>query len=188
MDKIYSKHLRIKKNRNTNIITESIEKVEKTSLNIHNSGQDIRITAEIEEAQKAPKEEKKKASVSLTRTKNRYSYYNEFMVFDLTQTKASNEKTPVYEIELEIKDVEYMKRYIDDPIAFKKLVLRFVRNLQSLYYILGTRYNQDFEKMVENSYIQTYGKDAPMPVVGGYLGCMAHRKGLYVKKTADISQ
>eukprot|EP00826_Nyctotherus_ovalis_P048104 TRINITY_DN5631_c0_g1_i4.p1 TRINITY_DN5631_c0_g1~~TRINITY_DN5631_c0_g1_i4.p1 ORF type:complete len:292 (+),score=75.13 TRINITY_DN5631_c0_g1_i4:134-1009(+) len=133
LDTIYNNHTRVTKNITTNSVTESIEKIDRTDINIQNCGQDIRITSSIERTQSLVAKDARGLKVSLTRKKSRYSYDYEFMGFDLTQIKTSNDPNPTYEVEMEVRDVEYLLKYLSDPIAFNKLVLRFLSNMQSLY-------------------------------------------------------
>lgn len=178
LDTTYSNHMRVTKNLTTNLIIESIEKVNRTDLNIQNSGRDIRITSSIEQVQKAGGRDTKGLKVSLTRKKSRYSYDYEFMGFDLTQVKFSNDPNPTYEVEMEVRDVDYLLSYLNDPVAFNKLVLRFLSNMQSLYYIINTRFKENFGKILLDSYMKVYGEGAVIPKVGGYLSCMAYKKVL----------
>ena len=179
-DKIYSNGVRETTDTATGNVTEVIEKTNRNDINLHNRGQDIRITSSIEQKQKPTAT--KGATVKYTRTKTRYSYDYEYMGFDLTHVKVSNEAKPTYEVELEVRDVGFLVKHTNDIQAFTKLVLRFVSNLQSLYHILSQKYPENFGGIIESHYKGVYGESAPAPVVGGYLGCVAYRKTLQEKE------
>ncbi len=178
-DTFYKCGTRVSKNLATGEITESIEKVNRRNLEIRcrNAELDIRVSSAVEQKRK-PVPLSGKEAVDYTRSKIRYSYEYEYMCFDLTKSKASNKGEAEYEVELEVTNVQYMMKYINDQTAFLKLVRRFIWNLQSLHHILILRYPEHFGNITKFFYENTYGKEAPKPLVGGYLSCMAYRRSL----------
>jgi len=159
VDTIYTNHTRVSKDLTTNLITESIEKVNRMDLNIQNKGQDIRLTSSIEEAQKSLR--KDQLVVSMTRTKKRYSYDYEFMGFDLTHI-CSSKGEESYEVELEVRDVPYLLKYLNDHISFNKLVLRFLSNIQSLYHVLDTLPKSNSLNIIQLNHTQHKANNIPL--------------------------
>jgi len=174
IDLTYNNGIRVSKDIETGKISEVISKNDRTDINLQNRGEDIRISSSIEQKHD---EKDAKGTPKQTRTKTRFSYDYEFMGFDLTCVKSASEN-PTFEVELEIRDVSFMLKFKDSPLDFKKLVLRFVANLQSLYHVIKNKYSEHFGDALIKHYKEQYGEESPMPVVGGYLGCMAHRKNL----------
>lgn len=68
-----------------------------------------------------------------------------------------------HEIEVEIKDLSFLIEHIDNPDNFKKILLRFMRNFESLYE------NLDF---IDERFYSAMFKEAkvvPKPLLGDYM-------------------
>ena len=68
-----------------------------------------------------------------------------------------------YEIELEISDLNFLRQFLAQKEAFKSIFLRFLRNLESLYY--G---GNPMDEIAYNRYLGATGNMAK-PVFGDYM-------------------
>ena len=68
-----------------------------------------------------------------------------------------------YEIELEISDLIFLRQFLAQKEAFKSIFLRFLRNLESLYY--G---GNPMEEIAYNRYIGAAG-NVEKPIFGDYM-------------------
>lgn len=67
-----------------------------------------------------------------------------------------------YEIEVEIKDLNFLVAHVDKPEEFKKIILRLFRNIETLY-------EKDTCSLDEPFYTSFFGKRVPKPVFGDYM-------------------
>eukprot|EP00826_Nyctotherus_ovalis_P036835 TRINITY_DN3303_c0_g1_i10.p1 TRINITY_DN3303_c0_g1~~TRINITY_DN3303_c0_g1_i10.p1 ORF type:complete len:291 (+),score=53.20 TRINITY_DN3303_c0_g1_i10:165-1037(+) len=134
LDTIFANNTRTTKNLATNA-TRSIRKLKGAEVDVQNCGQDFRIMVSTEE----PLEAEEQGKVSFVREKSRYSYDCLFMGFDLTQVKVSGGDE--YEVEMEVRDVEYMLKHVNDK-EFSKLVRIFVGNIMSLYWVINEKFSK----------------------------------------------
>jgi len=67
-----------------------------------------------------------------------------------------------YEVEVEISDLNYLRQFLGQKDPFKSLFLRFLRNLESLYY--------GKDGLEEISYNRFFAKEyVPKPIFGDYM-------------------
>lgn len=179
-DQTYSNDIRVSIDNSTNQVIEVIKKQERRDLNFQDGRNGIRISSSIEVEQKFT-EEMKKTRPKFIRDKIRYSYIYEYMQFDFTKSQTKADKFPVYEIEIEIKDIEHMKKHINQYETFHKFVRRFFSNLHCLCYIIDYVYPEMHQLNLKNHYENFYGINSPQPLVGGYLASTLYRLDLSKK-------
>ena len=139
-----------------------IKKMEREDLNIRNKERDFRISGCFEEQRR-----KVQGSVKYSRQKHRFTYAYEFMVFELTKVRQTSVSHTIYEIELEIKDIQFLRGFLQQYESFRKLIKRFVLNILSLANLLQYQYLMDFHQFIQLFYQKRFGD--VQPIIGGYL-------------------
>lgn len=133
-DTIFDNNTRITEDLATNA-TRSILKLKGAEVEVQNRGQDFRIMVSTEESSEA----KEMGKATYVREKSRCSYDYLFMGFDLTRVKTSDKEE--YEVEMEVRDVEYMLKCANDK-EFSKLVRIFIGNIMSFYWVISDRFSK----------------------------------------------